>query len=240
MRVSADDVVYAMGKEPVGQVALALVGQQHILVAPVWHTDDDVGIHRLGLGDIAGDDRGVDEVDDTWCRHADAVGAVSVVEQADADAVVLDDERVECLALGGIAVGAKVLHAQRVHHLYGAVDAPRIGVHTVVVAGGEHVEATVDGRFQVLVGSTELRVAFIGRSSERHLEVGYGDVGTLYLRGHIVEHVAVVVGAIGCAGGLDLWLVLHQVASKDEGHLMLLGLGGNGAFGTALGIARAA
>ena len=110
----------------------------------------------------------------------------------------------------------------------------------MVVAGGEYVEATVDGGPQVFVGGTELRVAFVWRASERHLEVGDGDVGTLYLWGHIVEHVAVVVGAIGGAGSLDLWLVLHQVAAEDEGHLVLLGLGGNGAFCTALGIARAA
>ena len=112
MRVTADDMVYAVGKEPVGQVALAFVGQQHILVAPVWHADDDVGVHRFSLGDITGDDRGVDEVDDTWLRHADAVGAIGVVEQADADAVVLDNERVERFTLSSIAVGAQVFHAQ--------------------------------------------------------------------------------------------------------------------------------
>ena len=117
-----------------------------------------------------------------------------------------------------------MFHAERVHHLYGAVDATGIGVHAVVVARGEHVEATVDGSLEILVGGAELWVAFVRRSAECHLEVGNGDVGTLYLGCHVVEHTAVVVGAVGGACRLDLWLVLHDVAAEEQCHLVLLRL----------------
>ena len=87
-------MVNTVGEEPIGKVTLSFVGQQNVFVAPVWHADDDVGVHALRFRDVAGDDRCVDEVHHTGFGDAYAVGAVGVVEQADTYAVVLDDERV--------------------------------------------------------------------------------------------------------------------------------------------------
>ena len=112
MWMPTDDMVHATGEHPVGEVALPFVGQQHILVAPVRQGNDDVGIHRLCLFDILGDDRRVNEVDDIWAGHRNAVGAIGVVEQADADIVVLYDEWIEFVSLCLVAVGTEMAHAE--------------------------------------------------------------------------------------------------------------------------------
>ena len=143
------------------------------------------------------DDGGVDKVDDVGAGYLDAVGSVGVVEQADAYAVLLDDEGVELLSLRLVAVGAEVLHAQGVHHGDGAVDTFSIGVHAMVVACGEDVEAAVNACLQVIVGGAELWIAFVWRAGKCHLEVGDGKVGFLDFGCHQFEDGAIVIGAVG-------------------------------------------
>ena len=197
MWVSTDDMVHAMFKHPVGEPFLSFVGQQMIFVTPVWHTDDDVGVQFFCSLQVSCDDGSVESVHDIGFGHGDAIGAVSVVEQADADVVALNDERILCIALLLVAVGAEVWHTDGVHHLDGAADATAIGIDAVVVASGKHVESCLFDGKEVFVGGTKLWIAFVGRTSECHLEVGDSQVGTLYLWLHQCEAVAVVAVICG-------------------------------------------
>ena len=78
---------------------------------------------------------------------------------------------------------------------------------------------------EVFVGGAEGGITPVGASAQRHFQVADGDVGRLYLRADEGEAGRVVVGALRCAGGIDLRLMLHQVAHKQQRNPLLCGEG---------------
>ena len=92
----------------------------------------------------------------------------------------------------------------------------------MVVGGGQDVESCILQCLEVLVGGAELRIASVGLAAQRDLEVADGDVGTADVVLHQREVVAVVVCAVGTVGGIDLCLVLHEVAHEQQRHLLPL------------------
>ena len=159
---------------------------------------------------------GVDEVDHVGADGGDAVGAVGVGEQREADAVAVDDERVLLVALLAVAVGAEVGYAEGVEHAQGALQPRLAAIHAVVVGGGEDVEAGLFGGHGQLARRRELGVARVGRSGQRYLEVEDGQVGAADVVAHVAEAGRVVVGAISLQGSLVLRRVPHEVAGEDE------------------------
>ena len=86
--------------------------------------------------------------------------------------------------------------------------------HTHVPA--EDVEPSVVYGLQVLVGGAKLRIASVGLTAQGDLKVADGDVGTRDVVLHQSEAVAVVVGAVGAAGSVNLSLMLHEVAHEEQ------------------------
>ena len=218
-------MVHTMAQQPGHEGTLLLVGLLHVFDAPMGEGDDHVGFQRLGLGQVAGYLHRVFHVHHEGLGHGNAVGAIGEVEQTDAYAVVFDDEGILLVAFGGILISAEVMHLQRVHHVDGTPQTPLTRVHAVVVGGEQHIKAGVDAGQQIFVGGAELGISPVGRAAQRHLEVGDGQVGLAHLVFHPGEHIVVIIGAVGHAGGLDLTVVLHQVAGEEQGHLMCHSIG---------------
>ena len=214
--VASDDGVAAVLEQPAGGLLLLGVGLDGVLDAPVDEGDDEVGSFLAGRAQVAGHLGGVDEVDDVGADGGDAVGAVGVGEQCEADAASVNDEGVVTVALVAVAVGAEVGNAEGVEHAEGALQARTATVHAVVVGGGEDIETGVAGGHGQLARRRELGVAGVGRAGQGDFEVEDGQVGALDVVLHIAEAGRVVVGAVGPKGGLDLRPMTHEVAGEDE------------------------
>ena len=215
MGVAAYDVVYALRDEPLGEAALLGTGLLLVLDAPVHEGDDGVGGEAAGAAYVGGELGAVEAVDDVGRGGGDAVGAVGGTEQCDAQAVLLYDEGVAACAVGSVAVGAQRDEPGSVDEGEGALEAALAAVEAVVVGRAQDVEAGITQGIQVLVGGAELGVAAVGGTAQGDLEVAYGEVGTGNVWGHEGETVAVVVAAVGAACGINLCLVLHEVAYKQ-------------------------
>ena len=88
------------------------------------------------------------------------------------------------------------------------------GKEAVVVGRGEDVEPGLVQCMEVCVGGAKLRIAAVRRSAQCDLEVADGDVGTCDAILHQGEAVGVVVGAVGLPRGINLCLMLHEVAHE--------------------------
>ena len=218
MGVATDDGVAAVGEEPAGGFFLFAVGFDGILDTPMDEGDDEVGPLLTGHLQVACHFGGVDEVDDVGADGGDAVGAVGVGEQGKADAAAVDYQGMLHVALVAVAVGAQMGYAESVEGSEGAFQPLLATIHAMVVGGGHDVEAGVACGFGEGVGGRELRVAAVGSSGQRHLEVEDGQVGTLHIILNIAEAGFVIVTAIGMQGGVVLRHVPHEVAGEDNLH----------------------
>ena len=99
MRVTANDVRHALTEKPVGELSLRRHRLQRVFHAPVHTCDNGVGVHALRLGNVDSHLLLVDIVHHIRLTGGNAVGAVGVVEQHDAETVLLQQERIILLAL---------------------------------------------------------------------------------------------------------------------------------------------
>lgn len=112
VRVRADDVRHALLKQPVGKVFLFAVGQRLIFFSPVHTRNDGIRPAGLGAADVLQDDVFVDVVYDIGRSHFDAVRTVGIVEQGDAETILMNEQRIALLPFRRIPVGAGIRNVQ--------------------------------------------------------------------------------------------------------------------------------
>ena len=179
-------------------------------------SNDDVRIHPLGFLQIGSNLRRVHQVHIARLRHRQTVGAISEVQQDDSEPVFLDEERIVLLSLANVPIGSKMIDAHRIHHRQRTFQAFPMRIDAMVVGCEHDVETSTPGATQEVVWSRELREAAIRSTSQRCLEIGNGHIGTLHLVLDASKAFIVIIGAVGLLSSLDLWHMLHQVASNEE------------------------
>ena len=216
MRMATDDGVATEAEEMACKLKLFAVVIVLLFNTPMENGDDVVGVLAASLGDVAAHESSVDKVDDVGAADGDAVGAVGVVEEGEADAVAVDDEGVVEVAFGEVAVGAEMADIQIVESGDGAFETAAALVHAMVVGGGENVETGVAGCNGESVGRREAGVAGIGRAGKGDLEVDDGDIGGLNIVLNILKAWGIVVGTVGLEGFAVERGMTHEVAGEDE------------------------
>ena len=218
--VAADDMVDTLADEPLGERLLLGTGVALVLVAPMYEGDDGIGLHGAGTAYVGRELVAAEAVDDVGWGGGDAIGAIGATEEGDAQAVLLDDERIALGAVGGIAIGAYGGERGAIDKGEGALETPSVAVEAMVVGRGKDIEPCIFHGQEVLVGGAKLGIATVGGAAKGDLEVANGDIGSRDALLHQGEAMAIVVVAIGTAGGIDLCLVLHEVAHEEEPHLL--------------------
>ncbi len=217
MGVGADDSVGAVPEQEVGQFALFPVLGPLVLVPPVHGHQDKIGFCGGRLHKVLPDLHRVDQVDDGRGRDPQSVGPVGVVEQGDADPVLLHHQRIIKGALPGIRKGTRMQQSPAVQLLQGPVESLRSAVQRMVVGHYQDVEPGVFQCVGKLIGTGELRVALVGRTGQGDLQVADHHIGLEEPRFEVLETGMVVVpGLPGGQGRGDLGVVPHDVAGEEH------------------------
>ena len=213
--MATNDVVYTLLQEPLCKVALLGIGLLLVLVAPVHEGDDGIGVQGAGTAYVGCEFMPIEAIDDIGCGGKDAVGAIGGAEQRYAHTVLLYDEGIAQLAIYAVAVSAYGGYTEAVGKVQRTLKAAFAAVEAVVVGCSEEVEPGIVDGMQVFVGGAELWIAAVGLATQRDLKVTDSEVGRANVVLHQREAVAVVVCAVGLASGIDLCLMLHEVAHKQ-------------------------
>ena len=158
----------------------------------------------------------VNEVDNHIALDGNAVGAVGVIQKGDADALDVDDVGHAAVALLLVTVGADVCDIQRVEHMAGSHQSLVTAVQTVVVGSEEEVKAHILESLGVALGCAEARIARVGLSAQRTLQIDHGIVGIAHIVLDVLETRRVVIGPVGLLGCRDLRGMLHGITHKHE------------------------
>ena len=182
-------------------------------------------LRHAGTGNVALHKGPVDAIDDTRRRFRQAVGGIGIIEQHEAEPLLLYQQGITALPVVLIAVGTGTQQRERIEHQQGAVETATAAVETMVVCGKQYIESALFYRIKKFIGRREGRIAPIGLAGERDFEVGNSQVGLGNQRLHSREAVAVIIPAATVAGGIDLCLVLHEVSCKNQCNPLLRGEG---------------
>ena len=220
VRVATDDVVDTLADEPMGERLLLGIWVALVLVAPMYEGDDEVGREGTCATYVGRELVAAEAIDDVGWGGGNAIGAIGAAEEGDAQAVLLNDEGVALGAVSCVAIGAHGGERGAIDEGKGALEAPSVAVEAMVVGRGKDIEPCILHGEEVLVGRAKLGIATVGGTAKGDLEVANGDIGLRDALSDEREAVGIVVVAIGTAGGIDLCLVLHEVAHEEELHLL--------------------
>ena len=224
--VAPDDDVGAVAAQQVGQVALRAVLAPFVLHAPVDADNravDRVAAHAF---EVAHHEGRVDAVDDDPFGNGIPVGRIGVVEQGEADAAPLEEERVARHKVDAVGEDPRMADAAALQLAGRAADAPFTGVAAVVVGQHGHVDPRVAQRIGHRGRRAEAGIAREGGlGRERRLEVDNHGVGLGEAGLEVGEDGTEVVLSVGRAGGGELRRVGHHVAGKEQTHADGAGLG---------------
>ena len=106
--MGADHMGDSPAKQPVGKRCLFLVGQRLVFDAPVHTCNQCIRVQCFGSFDVPGHDILIDIIDDVGGRYLDAVSAICIIEQDNAEAILFQQERIPRGTGRAVGVGAGI------------------------------------------------------------------------------------------------------------------------------------